>query len=394
MSQSAICLTLFPPTTRYVDELQSYQGVLLYLKEAVLSLLLWRGNHSVDLFGKNYSVPLHSMTAFIGCVFIVENPQLIPSAFFASISWILIASMFFRRHHPNPWCRCKSFTDILVALVYGDSFPPANITPGENDKAIVAWEEYWMKKAADAQKAAEEAAQEAADEEEENEAAAGDLGDGDNDLSTKANGKLIPISVDPLKPYMEPFQAYLAIACRLVRYVRNIVMWEECYLAFWLSFGCLILSVGCVFVPWFFLIRWTSRIVVWTVFGPWMKLVDIYYWSPMENMSEEELAEAKQKRKDLRKKFLAEQIENARIAREDAKKLKTMKKYMFGKFIMKVPVLKEDRWQDIPLPESTAVPYAANKLGLAELAMKEAGYRRTRIPGQQLEGNMIPSVSY
>ena len=70
-----------------------------------------------------------------------------------------------------------------------------------------------------------------------------------------------------------------------------------------------------------------------------------------------------------------------------------MKKYMFGKFGIKVPVLKEDRWSDRPLPESSATPYSAKSLSLAELAMQEAGYNRTRMPGQNLVGNMVPTVS-
>ena len=68
-----------------------------------------------------------------------------------------------------------------------------------------------------------------------------------------------------------------------------------------------------------------------------------------------------------------------------------MKKCMFG--IMNVPILKEDRWQDFPRPESSAVPYNPKPLALAELAMTEAGYHRIRVPGQHLEGAMIPSVS-
>jgi hypothetical protein len=113
----------------------------------------------------------------------------------------------------------------------------------------------------------------------------------------------------------------------------------------------------------------------------------------MENMTDEEIASQKMKTKRLKQKFLAEAIEKARIERERAVKLKAMKQFLFGKFIMKVPVLKEDRWTDLPLPESFAVPYAPKRLALAELAMKEAGYHRIRVPGQHLEGDMIPSVS-
>lgn len=85
-------------------------------------------------------------------------------------------------------------------------------------------------------------------------------------------------------------------------------------MAFWLNLGCLVLAVS-LLIPWFFLIRWTSRIVVWTALGPWMRVVDIFYYTPMENMTEEERAKQKGAAKMLREKFLAEAIEKARIDR-------------------------------------------------------------------------------
>jgi signal transduction histidine kinase len=378
---------------RYLDELQSYLGGMLYLKEAIITLLFWRGHHAVKVAGKKYLLPLHSAFLFLIGITVVEYPQLFPSFCFLSTAWSLLASMLFRRHHPNPWMRCKGFIDIFFALLLGDSFPPATIVSNENRDEVLEYMGYWKLKAENEAKAAELAQQEALDEAEEAEQALDAIGDTDTDITTK-KGSFIPVSVDPFKKYMEPVQAYLVIACRLLRYVRNIFLWEECYLSFWLAIGSLALSVVCVFVPWFFLIKWTSRVLVWTLCGPWMKLVDIYFYTPMENMTEEEIAEQKLKAKELKKKYLAEAVERARIARERTKKLKTMKKYLFGKFIMKVPVLKDDRYVDFPLPESSAVPYTAKPLALAELAMKEAGYHRVRVPGQNLDGDMIPSVSF
>lgn len=332
------------------------------------------------------------MAAFVIGIVLVERPQFIPSFYFMSIAWLLFATQFFRRHQPNPWHRCKSFTDIFVALVWGDSFPPARIEPNQDEEEVLAYEKMWNKKIEDATKRAAVAAKDAECEAEEAEAAAELIGDTDTDITTKVGGHF-SLKVDILKPYLEPYQVYLVIVCRLLRYVRNVVLWEECYLSFWLTLGCMVLSVVSLFVPWFFFVRWTSRIIIWTVFGPWMKLADIYYWTPIENMTLEEIAKQKEERKKLRQKYLTEAVEKARIERERAQKLKAMKKFLFGKFIMKVPVLKEDRHCDFPLPESSAVPYSPKPLALAELAMKEAGYHRIRIPGQHLEGDMIPTVS-
>ena len=364
----------------------------MYVKEAVITLLLWRGHFSVVISGRSFLLPLHSMIAFVTGVLVVEYPRLIPSFYFLSIAWLLLATMMFRRHHPSPWHRCKSFIDMLVAVVRGDSFPPAQIAPYQDQKAILAHEEEWQKKVDRELKASEEAKKLAAEDADEAERVAEIIGDADNDISTKKKGGAFPVSVDILKPYLEPIQAYLAVACRLLRYVRNIFLWEECYLSFWVTLGCLVLSLLSLFVPWFFVIKWTSRLIVWTIFGPWMKFVDTYYWTPMENMTEQEILERKEKAKLLKQKYLADAIEKARVDRERAVKLKAMKQFLFGKFIMKVPVLKEDRWVDLPLPASSAVPYFPKRLPLAELAMKEAGYHRIRVPGQHLDGDMIPSV--
>ena len=69
-----------------------------------------------------------------------------------------------------------------------------------------------------------------------------------------------------------------------------------------------------------------------------------------------------------------------------------MQKYMFGRFALRIPILKQDRYADMPLAESFATPYKEKDFSLAELAMQEAGYNKKRIPGQTLEGDMIPYV--
>jgi hypothetical protein len=83
-----------------------------------------------------------------------------------------------------------------------------------------------------------------------------------------------------------------------------------------------------------------------------------------------------------------------RVSQENEEKLKAMKEYMFGRFVTRVPVLKEDRYRDMPLAESSAVPYRPALVPLSELAMQEAGYKRKRLVGQHISGTLIPQVRY
>jgi len=131
---------------------------------------------------------------------------------------------------------------------------------------------------------------------------------------------------------------------------------------------------------------------VWTFFGPWMKLVDIYYVSKIQPLSDEEKEKQLVSHREKQRLANAAVIKEARITKENTVKMKDVKKYMFGKYIAKVPVLKQERYVDHPLPESYSTPYEPEPLGLADLAMRESGYNRTRLPGQFLVGDMIPRV--
>lgn len=120
-----------------------------------------------------------------------------------------------------------------------------------------------------------------------------------------------------------------------------------------------------------------------------MKLVDIFYTSKHKPLSnEEEKAKIELNRK-LREQVKNKLVREARIKRENAGKLKAMKTYLFGKFTTYIPILKQERYIDFPLPESYAKPYESKKLSLGELAMQEGGKNCERVDGQQLVGDMI-----
>jgi hypothetical protein len=271
----------------------------------------------------------------------------------------------------------------MQQLIFGEiTTPPPSYKPFHNYEHAKDELEEWVRRIeeyVEAQKLEEERLQELEE-----------IGDADADISTKVGGG---ISFDPIKAALFPVQQLVGVICRKLRFVRNIIIWEECYFSFWIANGCMILAVASLFVPWFWLILWTSRIVVWVLFGPWMKLVDIYYFSTLKPETEEEIKRRKEQERLKRRLVTTEAAKRARIIREDAAKMRDMKKFMFGKFAMKIPLLKEDRYRDRPLPQSSAMPHKTKAFTLAELAMQEAGYNRTRLPGQNLIGDMIPSVS-
>ena len=375
----------------YLDELREYQQILFYLEDGLMALLLWRGQFPLKIGSTTYALPMHSINAFIAATLLVERPQLFPSFAFACIAWLLLAVMGHRRKSANLWARCKSYDQIFHALVLGDTkTPPQKIEPFEEYEAAKNELEEWLRRIEEAEKKAERDFEEAQKQEAERLKELEEIGDADADISTKVGGG---VTIDPIKAALFPVQLLLGVACRKIRFVRHIVTWEESYFAFWITTASILLSVASLFVPWFWILKWTSRLVVWTVFGPWMKLLDIYYFSAVDEPESEEQVKLKEQQAALKRRLAAtEAASRARIIRENAAKMKVMKKFMFGKFGMKIPILKEDRYADRPLPQSSATPYKAKNLSLAEVAMQDAGYNRTRLPGQNLVGDMIPTV--
>lgn len=346
----------------------------------------------LKMCGAEVKLPIHSFCAFFIAIYLVERPQLIPSFFFFALAWLMLASLGYRRRSPDVWARCKEFPEMGKCLVLGNSrAPPHSIKAYENYEKAKAFADAWKKRIIDDEEAATKAYEEQVRRQEEYEREMEEIGEIDNDISTKTIGG--GVSIDPFKPLLFPFQKSLAFVCLYLRHVKYVLTWEECYIAFWVTSCCLLLSFMCFFVPWFFLLKWVSRVLVWSLFGPWMKLVDKFYVSQIKPLSDEEIAIQKREEETKFQIKKSAAVSEARIKRENAAKLKAMKKRMFGKYILKVPVLKSDRYQDFPLPDSKAVPYTREQQPLSELAMSEAGYRKTRVPGQNLIGDMIPTVS-
>jgi hypothetical protein len=366
---------------------------MFYIQDGLMSVLFWRGTLPihVPVVNKSFLFPIHSLSAFLITTLLVEHPHLIPSLFFASIAWLMLAAQAYRRSLPDLWSRCKSFTEFVEALILGESrTPPDSIRVQENYAEAQAFLDRWQRRVTDAEEAGAKAYEEQLRHQEEYEREMEEVGDTvDMDIATESGGGM---SMDPFKNLLFPVQKNLALICKYVRHIKHVATWQECYIAFWITVGCLGLSVICFFVPLFFFMTWAIRLSVWAVFGPWMKLVDVYYVSKIKPLTEDELEQKKKREREERYQQTMTAVSVARLKREEKKKLKDMKRFMFGKYITRVPVLKEDRYRDLPTPESHAEPYRPGPILMSELAMQDAGYNKIRLPGQHLVGDMIPLV--
>jgi len=378
----------------YIDEVYQLQYALFFVEDSLKALLLWRGQVEwmVPYFDVEVNLPIHSIIVFALSTFLVEHPMLIPSFCFGSLAWLLLAVGTYRRGSENVWYQCHSYTQIFKMIVLGDDFAePHKIEPFENYENAKKETEDWVKRIEESEHRAAMREKEAMEAEKERQKELKELGEIDTELGTPVNNTDASY-YNMVRNTLYPIQLCMGLIVRVKRMVSNILTWQEAYFSFWITTCSLVLAIVSLFVPWLWCLKWGSRIFVWTIFGPWMKLVDIFYFSLIEPETDEQRQLRRKAEKLAQKLSNSDSIIQARTARENAVKLKAMKTYMFGKYALRVPVLKTDRYNDIPLAESFANPYEERNFSLGELAMQEAGYNKKRVPGQTLVGDMIPYV--
>lgn len=113
-----------------------------------------------------------------------------------------------------------------------------------------------------------------------------------------------------------------------------------------------------------------------------MKLVDwLFFRQPTEMTEEEHDAYVKEK---LQKRFdlVIRAISGNQVKKERAVKLKSMKKYLYGKFLIRIPRVSLDLFQDMPLPQSFARVFQKNTSEPITVVERKFG--------QHVSGDMIP----
>ena len=183
-----------------------------------------------------------------------------------------------------------------------------------------------------------------------------------------------------LKPHLYPIQKELRKVIYGLRATKGIFLWGEAFYTFWIVTVCIFASLVFFFIPWSFFIKWTIRVVVFLALGPWMIFVDKYYLKTNPNMTDEEQDEAFRQRLAARVREVKEEGGKLFLQKETTQKLKSIKRYMFGRHLLRVPRFSEDLYADFPLPSSYCFPTE----GVFTVIPKFRKY------GQALEGDMIP----
>jgi len=360
--------------TMHISELTSFLSVRYYISDAIISLLFWRGQ--VPVFG-NFKIPLHSMIAFYAAITFVECPTLWFSYFWFGNAWLLLAIQNWRNNQPLVWNRTTPFARILMMMALDKAAGPEIIPANFQKKEAVEYEEYMLERIRKADEEYEENNKLWAEHQKET----ADMDQvGDTDISTKKSS--LADYASPFKSILYPIQQLLYTICYYLRIVRNIYLWDEQYYAAFLTAASLVIGLVFYILPWGFILRWTGRLVAWFCFGPHMKLVDIFYYSKLKEATEEEEAKKLSEYYEQLKKAAEENAKFARIRTEEAVKQKSVKEILFGPYVERVPVIKCERFIDLPLHNSHSKKYVA--------PAKEP--KVTYLGGQGLVGTMIPEL--
>ena len=131
--------------TGYAKELQGYLEILDYITDALVVVLLWRGHFPVRLcvpFTRpvTFKLPLHSVVAFVWATILAYDFEKFFSFFFFLIGWVFLATLEFKRNHPSFWRQPRSYSELLMILIFSKSFiRPQTVESNENiEESFVA----------------------------------------------------------------------------------------------------------------------------------------------------------------------------------------------------------------------------------------------------------------
>ena len=348
----------------HINELLTQKRYMSYaIGDALRSLIYWRGQVKVG----NVWLPLHSAVVFYCSIHVVENLQLLPSFILFGCGWIMLANMFNRTSHPNPWTRGHSFMKYWSILIGSGGLEATQINPLEGHKETTKLETKWKQRLADDDakyyKQLELNAKVKAISDEAT-------------IRTKTKASANTALVDPLSALagakLLPYQQRLSGYCKKMRHIRNVMNWNESIISFFITLILFGAGIVALFIPWRFILQWTLRVVVWIFLGPWMWICDLFFHEETEHQK------TKARRK-ARKLFQTQQMV-AKSLRENALKMKDFRVKLFGKYITRLPEFNLIRHEDVPLPESFAEPYHS------EEEVKSDKF----VPSQDLTGVMIP----
>jgi hypothetical protein len=143
-------------------------------------------------------------------------------------------------------------------------------------------------------------------------------------------------------------------------------------------------------LPLDYALLWALRVGVWACLGPWVKLVDMFYIHPYYRTKEELLIDPTCRVTCLDQILTSKPFQrmgaSARLAQEEAVKLKDMREHRFGKLAQLIPAWGTSRFPNTPLPHSTAEPVGESE---SEGGVTTEARRWRYVKGQKLGGHMV-----
>ena len=129
-----------------------------------------------------------------------------------------------------------------------------------------------------------------------------------------------------------------------------------------------------------------KRILVYGVFGPLIKIVDIFYFQKLDRMTDQEKEYREAERKRAQRNHYSKDMIKAQIEKEELVKATAMKEHLFGKYLLAIPsILKPERFPGKPRYESYSVPKTADPSTDLHQSL-----RRSVVIGQKVQGEFIP----
>lgn len=375
--------------TEYIAELQDYGYLLEHLHDFAFNTWLWRGHYPMKIFGKKYLVPLHSLTAFFWGVTVSHDLNKLPSFLLFCIGWVLLVCNEDINRNPSPWHKCPSYKPHLTSLLLGKTPASAAVAPYQQLRAIKNFEaarqkrDKWREKERELLSEQERHMQMVLQTEN------ADQYNSVLDITTgNKSDTLLMRFLFPLKPVLYPIQKWLRQIVIWCRIGTSVMLWEESHLAFWVTTASFVGSVVTYKIPFAYLLEWSLKISAWVFLGPWMLLVDRWFfkYAQEDDITDKERDEKiRTLMREQYEEFMDEAL-NYQIRKEDIIKEESMKSYLFGPHHIRVPRFRETRFKSSPLPESFAAPY--------EHENEEPTVIADRKYGQKLSGNMIPKMEF
>lgn len=327
-----------------LNEILDYQNIYFDIIDALKTILLWRGHWQICCF----NLPLYSITLLAFAVVITEFPEHTISVFFASIAWFMLACLENQRKRPSPWAKPPSYFSMLERFVTNRA-RPVTIEKQES----IETDSFYMSSRETRRNLNEVLTQQFWDDFNK---------EGEVMAEMKAESALIfkkrntYARMKLFQGILYPIQKVLFDICIQLRFISKVLNWDQLYISFWITTTAILLSVASFFL-WDQFFLWSKRIILYGLFGPHLKLLDIFYFRRLDALTNNEKAEIqkereRRKRNRFRKAFLKVQMKKEERAKEEA-----VKKMLFGSEIVVIPNLfTPERYECVPNHESSANP--------------------------------------